>query len=316
MSFVPGVVARNWQLKVLAVAMALLLWTVPRFEAQSSQVLEDVPVRVDLADPNWVLVGDPSPSSVTVTLSGPARDLIAISVDRPPVFVPVTEVSSNDTVILLSTSWFRGSAWDGVIVEALRPNAVSLRFERIEERRIPFSAPVFGTPPLGLSLAGPPQITPPMATVFGPAGRFQGVDSISLVPLDLAQLSGAGPMVLSVDSTRLQGLDVLPLEASLEIPTEPTATRELTDQALVLPLLDSPPQLQTRPTSVTIVLEGAKSLVDAVDPATLTVTIPRGRATLAPGEEERLVVVVEGLPELVGYHVIPDWVLLRRPAGQ
>ena len=316
MSFVPGVIAKNWQLKVLAGAMAVLLWTVPRFEAQSSQVLEDVPVRVDLADPNWVLVGDPSPSSVSVTLSGPARDLIAIGVDHPPILVPIGEVSSGDTVVLLSPSWFRSSAWDGVVVGQLRPGAVSLHFERIEERRIPFSVPTFGTPPQGLSLAGAPRINPPMATVFGPAGRFQGVDSIPLVPLDLAQLSDSGSVVLRVDTARLQGLDVLPLEASLEIPTEPTSTRELTDQLLVLPLLNSPPQLQSRPTSVTVVLEGPQSLVDAVDPANLRVTIPRGQATLAPGEEERLVVVVEGLPELVGYRVIPDWVLLRRPVGQ
>ncbi len=316
MSIVPGVLASNWRLKILALAMAVLLWTVPRFEAQSSQVLEDVPVRVDLADPNWALVGEPSPARVSVTLSGPARDLIAIGVDGPPVLVPVGEVSSSDTVVLLRPSWFRGSGRDGVVVEDLRPGAVSLRFERIEERRIPFSAPFFGNLPQGVSMAGLPRITPPMATVFGPAGRFQGVVSIPLVSLDLAQVLGSGPFPLTVDTAELEGLDVLPLEASVEIPTEPTLIREFTDQPLVLPLLDSPPQLQTRPAMVTVVLEGARSLVENLDPSNLRVTVPRGRANLAPGQEERLVVVVEGVPELVEYRVIPDWVLLRRPAGQ
>jgi hypothetical protein len=61
---------------------------------------------------------------------------------------------------------------------------------------------------------------------------------------------------------------------------------------------------------------GARSLVEGVDPGVLRVTIPTALASLAPGEEERVGVVVEGVPELVEYRVIPDWVLLQRPAGE
>ncbi len=316
MSFLPGILTKNWQLKVSAVAMAVLLWTVPRFEAQSSQVLEDIPVRVQLSDPNWVLVGDPSPAVVSITLSGPARDLIALGVERAPVFVPMDEVFSGDTTVLLRPSWFRGSGRDGVVVEELRPALVSLSFERIEERRIAFSASVFGELPEGISLAGPLEITPAAAAVFGAASRFEGVDSLRLMPMDLSLVEGPGPFLLEVDTVGLEGLDILPLEASVEIPTEPTTAREFFDQLLLLPSLDSDPQLQTRPSSVRVVLMGARSLVEGVDPGALRVTIPTGRISLAPGEEERVVVVVEGVPELVEYRVIPDWVLLRRPAGQ
>jgi hypothetical protein len=315
-SFLPGILTKNWQLKVSAVAMAVLLWTVPRFDSQSSQVLEAIPVRVQLTDPNWVLIGNPSPAEVSVTLSGPARDLIALGVDRAPVLVPMDEVFSGDTTVLLRPSWFRGSGRDGVVVEDMTPAAVSLSFERIEERRIAFSASLSGDLPGGMSLAGPAKITPAAAAVFGAASQFEGVDSLRLMPLNLSLVEGPGPILLGVDTTGLQGLDILPLEASVEIPTEPTTAREFPDLPLLLPLLDSDPQLQTRPSSVTVVLLGARSLVEGVELGALRVTIPTGRASLAPGEEERVVVVVEGVPELVEYRVTPDWVLLRRPAGQ
>ena len=144
MSLLPRIFTKNWQLKISAVGMAVLLWTVPRFEEQSSQILEDIPVRVDLTDPGWALVGDPSPAVVSVTLSGPARDLFALGLDRPPVLVPIGEVVSGDTTVVLGTSWFSFSGRDGVVVEGLSPRAVTLSFEEIQGHRVAFLAPLSG----------------------------------------------------------------------------------------------------------------------------------------------------------------------------
>ena len=315
MSFLPGILSKNWRLKVLALAMAVLLWTVPRFESQDSRVLEDIPVQIQLNDLNWVQVGPPSPAFVSVTLSGSARDLIAMGVARPPIQVPINEVVAEDTTVQLLSSWFRGSGGDGVVVEDLRPGAVTLSFERKEERHLPFSAPLYGELPEGISQVGPPAIEPSGAIVLGAASRFEGVDSIRLVPLDLSR-AGGGPLMQSVDTTGLRGLDPLRLEASVEVPTEPTATREFPGLVLRLPRLDSDPQLQVFPTSVTVMIAGPTSLVEAVNSEDLAVTIPTGRTNLAPGGEDQLVVVVEGVPDWVGYTVDPEWVILRRPAGQ
>lgn len=316
MSFLPGILVKNWQLKVMALAVAILLWTVPRFEGQNSQVLEDVPVRVQLSDPNWALVGEPSPVTISVTLSGPARDLIAIGVENPPILVPMDEVSSGDTSVLLRPSWFRGSGRDGVVVENLRPGVVNLKFEPIERRMIPFSVLLAGELPPGLSQAGSPTITPSEATVFGPVSLFQRIDELPLEPLDLSTVDGAGAFTQAVDTAAVPGLDVLPLAASVEVPVEPTVTREFTGLELVLPRLESDPQLRGRPSTFTVVLSGAASLVEGVEAEDLTVTIPTGRATLAPGEEVQVGLVVLGCPEWVEPIVTPDWIVLQRPAGQ
>jgi YbbR domain-containing protein len=315
-SFVPKVLERNWQLKVSALAMAVLLWTVPRFETQGSRVMEDVPVRIELSDPNWALVEDPSPATVSVTLSGPARELISLGVERPPVLVPMDEVLSGDTTVMLRTSWFRGSGRDGVVVEGLSPEAVRLSFEKIETRRVPFAAPFLEELPQGLSLAGPLEITPFEADTRGAASRLEGLDSIPLIPLDLAAVEGEGPFILQVDTTGLQGLQFFTMEVSVTVATEPTTAREFSDLPVRLPILNEDPQLQTRPASVTVVLLGARSLVEGVDPADISVTIPTSRSSLAPGQEVELVVVVEGIPDFVEARVTPVWVRLRRPVGR
>ncbi|MBT8395733.1 MAG: hypothetical protein HKO65_13030 [Gemmatimonadetes bacterium] len=316
MGLLPGVFERNWQLKVLALAVAVLLWTVPRFEAQDTRVLEDIPVLVDLVDPEWARVGDPVPASVSVTLSGPARDLMALGVDRPPIYIPVAEVSKSDTTILLSRSWFRTSGLDGVVVEALDPLSVELRFEPKEDRALPLSAPLYGQLPDGYSLAGPPVITPAVATMIGPVSAFEGLDSLPLVPIDRSLVSGPGPYTQPVDTAGLEGFVVTPLEATVEFPLEVTAQRVFADQPVVLPVLPSDPQLQVRPASVTVILSGAPSLIESIAPEDLRVTVPAGQAILAPGGELRVNLVVDGVPELVTDSVPMRLVLLRRPAGQ
>jgi YbbR domain-containing protein len=316
LSFVPKVISKNWQLKVSALAMAVLLWTVPRFDAQGSRVLDDVPVRVQLTDPNWALVGEPSPAEVSVTLSGPARELIAIGVDDPPLVIPLDEVATEDTTVRLRTSWFLGTGRDGVLVEDIRPGAVQVALERIQERRLPVALPVFGALTQGRSVAGPAEINPGVVTVFGPTSRFEGMDSVPLSPLDLARVQDGDSVTLLVDTAGLPGLQVLPLQATVTIPTEATSTREFADLPIRLPALETAPPLQARPARVTVLLVGARSLVNGVDPASLTVTIPPALASLAPGQEESVVLVVEGVPEFVEVHVNPDWVLLRRPVGQ
>jgi hypothetical protein len=315
-SLLPGILVKNWQLKLSALAMAVLLWTVPRFEGQSTRVLPDVPVIVQLNDPEWAPLGDPSPAEVSVTVSGPARELFAIGVDRPPVIIPVDEVTSQDTTVMLRPLWFRGAGRDEVVVEGLTPDAVTLSFEAIEQRDLFLSVPLSGELPPGISLAEPPGIQPDRARVLGPTSRFEGLDSLRLLSLDLALLDEPGPYLLSVDTAGLEGLTVHPLQVSVEVQTEPTTAREFPDLTLRLPRLSADPQLQARPASVTVVLVGARSLVENVDPEALTVTVPTARANLAPGQEVQEMVVVEGVPDLVEARVTPDWVFLRRPVGQ
>jgi hypothetical protein len=309
----PRIFTKNWQLKLLALAVAVLLWTVPRFEAQETQTLEDIPIEVNLTDQDWALVGQ-SDSMGSVTVSGPTRDLIALGLDRPPVLIPVVEVDTTDTMVYLSEAWFR--APDRVVVENLRPQAVMLTFERIEDRYVALSAPLFGDLPDSISLAGPPEIIPATALVIGTLSRLEGLDSLRLVPINLATVTGPDTIVQPVDTAAYGGLQPLTEEAAVVLPIETTEELEFPDLPLIPPTMASDPQLQVRPAVVTVVVSGAGSILESLDPTTLRVGIPATAATLSPGEEERVLPFVDGIPPLLRYRVVPESVLLRRPVGQ
>ncbi len=316
MRFFPGILTRNWQLKLSALAMAVILWTLPKFEAQSSQVLENVPVRVQLNDPQWAQVGESLPSSIQVTLSGPTRALMTLRADRPTIVVPVDAVSSADTAILLRQAWLRTSVSDEVTVEDMVPSSVRLSFEPMEVDVATLRPRLEGTLPAGLSLSQPPEVTPGFVRVSGPASRVTPLTTVSLLPLDLSQVRNSGSFVLQVDTAGLGGMAFAPQRASVSIAVEPTLSRTFEGIPVRLPAVDSDPQLQARPSTVTVVLTGARSLVEGVDASQLRVTLSGTVASaLMPGEEVRANLSVGGVPDIVQATLDPGWVLLRRPTG-
>ena len=317
MSLFPGILTKHWQLKLMALAMAVLLWTVPRLEEQRREVWEDIPVRVDLNDPEYAVMGDPSPPSVRVTVVGPARELFAMGVDRPSVVVPVDQVVAQDTTVLLRPPWVRIPGGGEVVVEEISPGTVRLSFEPVEVGAFNLAFRSVGSLPEGHSLAGVPQVNPALVRVSGPASALAALDSVYLVSLDLSGLRESGVFTLAVDSTGLGEMAPFPQEASVEILIEETVERVFLEVPVELPMLASDPQLQARPATVTVTLVGARSLIEAVDPAGLSLVLPPGRASaLSPGGEETVRPTVAGVSFLVDPQVTPEWVILRRPAGQ
>lgn len=297
--------------------MAVLLWTVPELGEESRQVLEDVPVRVQLNDPQWALVQEPLPATVQVTLTGPTRDLVAVGMDRPSIVIPVDQVLSADTAILLRFPWVRMSVGEGVVVEELNPSVVNLSFEAIAAGAVPLVPRFQGELPEDLALAQAPEITPSLTRVSGPRSRVESLESLDLEPLDLSAVEGSASFTLAVDTVGLGGLTFLPQEAQVRLAVEEKVQRTLEMVTIQVPVLPEEPQLMARPSSVSVRLSGALSLVENLDPAAIQVGFSRAvAASLSPGEEARVSLTVEGVPELVEAQVEPGWALIRRPAGQ
>lgn len=317
MRFFPGFIVRNWQLKLLAFAMAVLLWTVPELGEEARQVLEDVPVRVQLNDPQWAVASGPLPSTVRVTLTGPTRDLLALGMNRPSIVIPVDRVDSPDTTILLRFPWVRMPVGENLVVEELNPSVVNLSFEDIAVGAVPLLPRFRGELPTGLSLARVPELTPSLTRVSGPRSRVESLESLSLRPLDLSRVEASGSFSRPVDTVGMSGLTFAPQEATVRLFVEEATERTLDSIPLDVPALPQDPQILARPLSATVRLTGARSLVEGVDSIAIRVTFSRAVAfSLSPGEQVRVSLSVEGVPPLVEARVEPEWVLLRRPTVQ
>jgi hypothetical protein len=205
---------------------------------------------------------------------------------------------------------------EAVVVEEMIPHQVNLSFEPMEVAAVPLRPRVSGELPEGLSLARSPQVEPSLARVSGPRSRVESLEVLSLLPVNLSQLSRSGEYTRRVDTLGLGGLAFSPERAIVTIEVEETVERIFTDLPLDLPILGSDPQLQARPGVASLTVVGARSLVESLEPDRFRVTLSRAAATsLSPGEEIRVSLSVEGVPTLVEARLDPEWVLLRRPTG-
>lgn len=263
------VVARDWTLKLSALGIALLLWFAVRFEARNQQEISSVAVRVDLSDPAWILADGSEPGSVSVRLRGPAMELLRLTSDRPVVVVPITEVGSADTTVVIQPGWVRFGERPGVLVEGISPGTVSLRFEPVERLTLAPALRLTGELPRDLALAAEPEPTVREFRISGPRSRMVQFDSVLLRPLDLSEITQAGAVPIMVDTAQMSGLQVQPVALEVQLRVEPRVERTF---LLPAPDLPDPPAregMEGYPDSLTVTVSGAASLVEALVPGTL-----------------------------------------------
>ncbi len=211
-------VTRDWALKLLALGLAFLLWTVVRADAPERITIRNVPIRVDNEDPAWVLAAQPEPATATVTFTGPLRDLIRIAAERPEIVVPLEDVTDSVEIVLLRPGWVRSAGgFEGTRVGDLRPESVRLSFQRIDTDLIPVAVRLSGALPQGFEIEGAPFVDPPAVRASGAEGRLAETDSIRLPPIDLTGRVGTDTVLVAVDTTGL-GLLVSPLAVRVVLP--------------------------------------------------------------------------------------------------
>lgn len=318
MQNVSGFFTRNLTLKVSAFAVALLLWLSVQWETPGQVQYEDVPVRVDLTDPDWVLVGDPEPAGVRVAVSGAAGELSRTG--RPTIVVPMDEVTNTDTTVVLLSQWVRLPDRPGLVVDDIQPVDIGLSFEPVERRSVPLVFALENDPPEGLALAGAPLPATAEVRITGPRSRIAEIDSVRFQPLDLSGLSatGTGTVTLQVDSLALEGLQVQPSTVEIDYRLEEGVERTLPEVPVVWADPALAEEFEVVPADRPVLLEGARTRVERVDPAQVEIVIEFGPddSLPDPGEEADAPYRIRGLPDWVEGRIEPGSLrLMRRPEG-
>lgn len=313
MGFLSGFFSRNWTLKLSAFGVAVLLWVAVRAEAPTRQELRDISVRVEVGDPEWALVGGPMPPTVTVRLGGPSRELIAMAVDRPTIVIPLEAVTSGDTAVSLSNSWVRVQDRPGVVVEEIQPSSVRLTLEPIERVMLPVATRIEGELPAEFAMAGLPQVFPPGIRVSGPRSLVSELDSVRLLPLDLGEVTESARISVGVDTIALGGLMVQPASVDMDISFEERIERVMSGIPIVLPPnLAESAALELRPATASVIVQGARSLVDRADPTLFELVVRIEPDDVPePGDEAEFPIALEGLPPLVGGELQQSVVTVR-----
>jgi len=126
-------------------------------------------------------------------------------------------------------------------------------------------------------------------------------------------LERSGRVSVGVDTTGLVGLMVQPLTVDLDIPFEDRIERVMSGIPIVLPPgLTELDELELQPSIASVIVRGARSLVDRADPTAFELVVRIEPDDVPqPGGEAEFPVALEGLPALVGGEPQQSVVMVR-----
>lgn len=189
----------NWQLKLTAVVLAFLFWAALRRE-QPYRYTTDVPLKVVIDEPGWVLSSAPDPPTVRVTLMGPGGELLQVASQPPQLLVPVEDVPDSAVLRVLQPGWVMYGELPNTSVEKIEPATVRLAFERLTMKLLPLAIELTGEPAEGYELVAAPVIDPPVVRASGGVRRLARMEALR-IPLSLDGRAGVDTLEVPLDTT-------------------------------------------------------------------------------------------------------------------
>ncbi|MDH7513067.1 MAG: CdaR family protein [Clostridiales bacterium] len=183
--FVRTLFFRNWELKLLSLILAFLLWIslIPEEKIFSEKTLT-IPLESRNIPPNMELVEKPE-ASVDVTIRAPNRLINEISsanvyaklnLEKATVFQQ--EYPLNETMISIPP---------GAEVVRITPNKVKLKLERTEEAWLDIAPNIIGKVKEGYGVAKI-EVLPGRVLVKGPESKVREKDKVTTSPVNVSEL--------------------------------------------------------------------------------------------------------------------------------
>ena len=292
---------RDWRLKLAALGLSVFLWALVQTEPRtSSESFQRVPVRVELTDTLWTLAGPPTPTEVELQLSGSSRDIIRLDREGTALSIPITQVGTPDTSVFLDRDWVELGQSTGLTVEFIAPAMIEIVFEPTMTRTLPIATRVYGDLRDNLALASSVGLAPVTARVRGSESQISELDSIRLERFDLATVEKSGVFSVAVDTASLSGAYVFPDVVTMGLNVEDDIERILQGFSVQFDAERVGADVTIEPVVVQVRFSGPRSLVNTLDPSLLRVWVsPEDLQGILPGEERRVPLRLEGIPEFV-----------------
>ena len=308
---------RDWRLKLAALGLSVFLWALVQTEPRtSSESFQRVPVRVELTDTLWTLAGPPTPTEVELQLSGSSRDIIRLDREGTALSIPITQVGTPDTSVFLDRDWVELGQSTGLNVEFISPAMIEIVFEPTMTRTLPIATRVYGDLRDNLALASSVGLAPMTARVRGSESQISELDSIRLERFDLATVEKSGVFSVAVDTASLSGASVFPDVVTMGLNVEDDIERILQGFSVQFDAERVGADVTIEPVVVQVRFSGPRSLVNTLDPSLLRVWVsPEDLQGILPGEERRVPLRLEGIPEFVTAVPETSAVTARRAAA-
>ena len=211
MAALPGVLVRNWPLKLAALAVSCILWMFVAAEETTSQL---VSVRVDVDLPDDVALAKPAPQ-LRALVTGPSRELLKLYATPPTIMANVPPSASGRWRLPVAPADVQLSRSARVSIQDVEPRVIEFDLDRLARRDVPVALRGTIEAESGFVVTRPLAITPQTVRVSGPRAIVANVDSIHTEPLEVRGVTGPFERKVPLDTARRPMLRILPQEVTV-----------------------------------------------------------------------------------------------------
>lgn len=191
----PGIF-RNLGLKLLALAIALVVWFV--FAAQRRERISERSYRIALSIvnvPARTLIASPLPAAVDVRVRGPFTALRQLDPEKLEAVVDLSGAAPGEKLYRLAPEDI--NVPPEVEVISIAPADLRILIDVTAEKSLPVLPNVTGRPARGWDIAEV-QVDPRMAMVFGPASSLARMTRVTTDPISIEQRTGTVSVAATV----------------------------------------------------------------------------------------------------------------------
>ena len=304
-------VVENTGLKVLALLITAVLWLSIASRPVNRVTLRDVPIEFrNLPSSPGLTVSKADSLVAQVFVEGPRDAVDALRSGEVTVVADMTDVEPGVRVIRLKVDTGRLPA--NVKARDVEPRTIGVTVERDIEKEVPIKPRFDGQPPDGFELIRW-QIMPQMVRVSGAESQIRDVVELSTETVSLAHRteSFTDPVAIYKGALNLNIIDEGRNDVLLSVTIGEVRKERVLDKVPVV-VFGAPPRSEPVPRLVKVTLFGAKSAVDAMTAADVSVAVEYSQQTSKSGQFTPKVTLAPSYSELVTVRsVAPAIVRLR-----
>lgn len=260
-------ITENWKLKVLAFALAVLLWVVITADQPASGWFT-VPLEVSVTDPNYRLEGGDLPEEVEVRFTGPGRELFDLALRRPTFRLTVNDVEEEVEARTLDPRMVQLSGQMTVNAIDVRPSALQLEFTRIGSRTVPVRPQVAAELGEEWAIVDTLQTEPTTVRVTGPVRQIEEIDAVPTLPFTLTSADTLIDDLVPLDTASLPGVQLSTRTVRVTGRVDRVVQRTIQNVRV-----DVGPGIGILPQEVDVTLRGPARTVQAIAPGMFRVVV-------------------------------------------
>ena len=257
----------DWLMKLVALAITLGLWLgVTGLHAPITTRLNNVELRLRVS--NDIEITNSPVQEVTLVITGDKRKIDQIKQSDLVVSLDLADAQTGDRIVQISPDNVNVELPTGVRLEEIQPNKIAVKIEKVEEREITVKAETEGNLEEGFEIYST-TVAPQKVRIRAPESYIKSLDFVSTEKINIENRREdftEKQVALNVVNPKATLLDAA-VDVSFKI------GEKRTEKLFAIPV-----KADNKIKVATVVLYGARSILESIKPENLQVEILKNDA--------------------------------------